>query len=94
MNCIAGIIVPGTIFIILIAAAICWSTFLKEDELYEVKRPDELPKHHCPKCDRILIPLPPNPKGEFQCMHCHTYYHLKSGGSECKTSAAPNVTKN
>jgi len=66
----------------------------KKSLVYEVKQPGELPKHHCPKCNHILIRLPPNPKGEFQCLHCQTYYNLKSGGSECKTSAAPSVTKN
>lgn len=66
----------------------------KKSLVYEVKQPNEFPTYHCPKCGYCLIPLPPNPDGQYQCLHCQTYYNLKSGGSKCKTSAAPNVIKN
>jgi len=48
--------------------------------LYEAKPETIYRGSYCKKCDYQLIPLPPNSKGEFQCMHCQTYYNIKKVG--------------
>jgi formamidopyrimidine-DNA glycosylase len=66
----------------------------REYWVYEAKPEAVYRGSYCKRCGSPLLPLPPNSKGEFQCMHCQTYYNLKSGGSKCKTSVAHNATKN
>ena len=90
------IIILTAVIIYLGILAICWTIFsgnslcLNKIQLYEVKKPNEFPTYRCPECGYNLLPLPPNPKGEFQCLHCQTYYNLKLGGKICNHSDTKN----